>query len=93
VFLDEVGTQDGQPGDIAPGPGEAGDEATPQRIADAHHDDRDVVVACLAASAAGVFPIIRTSTSSRTNSAARAGNRSYCPSAARTSRTKCWPST
>jgi hypothetical protein len=41
VFPDEFGAHDGQSGDVATGPGEAGDEAAPHRIANAHHDDRD----------------------------------------------------
>ena len=51
-----------------------------------------VVVASLAASAAGVAYSADVPWR-RTNSAARAGNRSYCPAAPRYSMTRFWPST
>ena len=41
LFPEEFGLQGGQSGDVAPGPGEAGDEADPHRIAHAGHDNGD----------------------------------------------------
>ena len=52
-----------------------------------------VLVACLAARAAGVSAATMTSTLSATSSAARAGSRSYFPSASRYSITTLRPST
>jgi hypothetical protein len=46
-----------------------------------------VVVACFAATAAGVLKVTMTSTLRRTRSAASSRSRSYLPSANRTSRT------
>ena len=41
LFPDEFGAHDGQSGDVATGPGEAGDEAAPHRIAHAYHHNGD----------------------------------------------------
>jgi hypothetical protein len=41
LFPGEFGGHGGQSGDVATGPGEAGDEAAPHRIAHACHDDGD----------------------------------------------------
>jgi hypothetical protein len=41
LFPAEVGGQGSQSGDVAPRPGEAGDEAAPHRIAHAHHHNGD----------------------------------------------------
>jgi hypothetical protein len=41
LFPDEFGGQGGQSGDVATGPGEAGDEAAPHRIGHGHHHNGD----------------------------------------------------
>ena len=41
VLADQLGSEAGQPRDVAIRPGEAGDEAAPDRIVDVHHDDGD----------------------------------------------------
>ena len=52
-----------------------------------------VAVAALAANATGLPPVAAmTATCRRTNSAASAGSRSYCPSAQRCSIARFWPS-
>ena len=69
---------------LPPGRARLGDEPDLDRIADSDAITIGiVVVARLAASAAGVPSATMTSTLSRTNSAARSGSRSYCPSAYR----------
>src|SRR6266567_9547258 len=84
--------EDGQPRDIAARPRQAGDEPAPNRIGQVKTIGI-VLVACWTATAEGVLVTTMTSTLSATSSVARAGNRSYFPSASRYSITTLRPST